>query len=94
MSGILGVARHPALGFQQITALTAATKLAVPIGAVSALITVEGAPVRWRDDDVPPTATVGMPLNVGDVLNYDGPVRAVQFIQMSAGAVLNINYYA
>jgi len=88
-------------GYQQITTLTAATNLAVPIrtpnglGAkpVFALIIAEGAPVRWRDDATAPTASVGMPLPVGVPLQYDGDLTNIRFIQESVNAKLNISYY-
>ncbi len=54
------------LGYDQITGLSGAVGLPnVPDGAVMALISCGVAPVRWRDDGVLPTASVGMPLLVG-----------------------------
>ena len=50
------------LGYQQITSLTASTALTVPAGATLAVIVPESQSVRWRDDGVAPTASVGMPL--------------------------------
>jgi hypothetical protein len=58
------------------------------------LITSEAAAVRWRDDGVAPTASVGMPLAAGVTLQYDGDISRVRFIQQTAGAKLNISYYA
>lgn len=88
-------------GYQRITSLTAAAGLTVPTVTpeglngrpVFALIVAEGAPVRWRDDNVAPTATVGMPLAVGVPLQYDGDLNKIKFIQQSATAILNISYY-
>ena len=82
------------LGYQQITSLSASTALTVPTGATMALIVAETQAVRWRDDGVAPTATVGMPLSVGFSLSYDGDLKAIRFIQQTASAVLNISYYA
>ena len=59
-----------------------------------ALITPETNGVRWRDDGVAPTATVGMPLAAGVTLQYDGDLSQVQFIEQTAGAKLNISYYS
>src|SRR6202035_5361473 len=44
------------LGYQQITAATlvAATGLTVPSGASIAFVSVDTAPVRWRDDGTAP----------------------------------------
>lgn len=58
------------LGFQRLAGpwvttpftLTTGTTLTVPQGARWALICAEGQVVRWRDDGVSPTQTIGMPL--------------------------------
>ena len=90
------------LGYQQITSLSSATKLTVPQKDLSglvgspriAIITPEGQAVRWRDDGVAPTASVGMPLAVGVTLQYDGDINQIQFIEQTSGAKLNITYYS
>lgn len=90
------------LGYQQITSLSSSTGLTVPekdLNGLSckpslALITPEAQAVRWRDDDVAPTAGVGMPLAVGVTLQYDGDLTKIKFIEQTAGAKLNIAYYA
>ena len=82
------------LGYQQITSLTSSTALTVPAGASMAVIVPEGQALRWRDDGVAPTATVGMPVYVGAVLNYDGDLKLIRFIQQSSGGILNVSYYA
>lgn len=82
------------LGYQQITSLSASTALTVPSGATMALIVSEAQPVRWRDDGVAPTSTVGMPVAIGESLNYDGDLARIRFIQQAASATLNISYYA
>lgn len=81
-------------GYQQITALAASTPLTVQAGARYAVITVEGQAVRYRDDAVAPTTTVGMPLPVGATLRYDGSLAAIRFIEQALGAKLNVSYYA
>jgi hypothetical protein len=35
-----------------------------------------------------------MPLSAGVTLQYDGDLRRIKFIETTAGAVLNISYYA
>lgn len=90
------------LGYQQITSLTSAASLTVPTRNLDglscrptmALITPEGSAVRWRDDDVDPTGTVGMPLSSGVTLQYDGDLTKIRFIENGGTAKLNITYYA
>ena len=90
------------LGYQQITALSSATGLTVPTRdlnglnqkPVIALITPETQGVRWRDDDVNPTASVGMPLAAGVTLQYDGDLTKIKFIEQTASAKINVTYYA
>jgi len=83
-----------ALGYEQITSLSGVVALTVPQGATYAVITPEVAAVRWRDDGTDPTSSVGFPLQPDAVLRTDGPLPALRFIQASAGAVLNVMYYA
>ncbi len=82
-------------GYEQITSLSAATGLTIPSGATRAFIVVEGRAVRWRDDGVDPTPTVGMLLGVGEELNYNfvTSLSSIKFIEQTAGAVLDISYY-
>lgn len=90
------------IGYQQITSLSSAQTLTVPLLDKTglnqkpsfALIVAEGAPVRWRDDGTAPTASVGMPLAIGVPLQYDGDLTQIRFIEQSASAKLNISYYA
>jgi hypothetical protein len=90
------------LGYQQITSLSSAASLTVPQTDLNglackpslALITAEGQAVRWRDDGIAPTATVGMPLASGGTLQYDGDLTKIQFIEQTASAKINISYYA
>jgi hypothetical protein len=90
------------LGYQQITSLSAAAALTVPVVDANglsvkptiAIITPEAAAVRWRDDGTNPTGTVGMPLASGVTLQYDGDLTKIRFIQQASGAIINISYYA
>jgi len=90
------------MGYQQITSLSSASKLTVPARDLNglagtpriAIITPETQAVRWRDDGVAPTASVGMPLAAGVTLQYDGDLSQVQFIEQAASAKLNITYYS
>lgn len=90
------------LGYQQITSLSSAASLTVPQTDLNglackpslALITAESQAVRWRDDGIAPTASVGMPLASGGTLQYDGDLTKIQFIEQTASAKINISYYA
>lgn len=82
------------LGYQQITtALATAQSLTVPAGANVAYIVAEAVDVRWRDDGVAPTASVGMVLPAGASLTYAASLAAIQFIETAAGSILNVSYY-
>jgi hypothetical protein len=90
------------IGYQQITSLSSAQNLTVPDLDLTglnqkptfALITPETQGVRWRDDGIAPTATVGMPLAAGVTLQYDGNLKNIRFIEQAGSAKLNISYYA
>ena len=86
------------LGYEQITSINLASphRLNVPTGATLAIIDIEGsaAVVRWRDDGVPPTATVGMPYAVGDPpMVYSAAITAIEFITSAGSPTLNVTYY-
>ena len=82
------------LGYQQITSLSSSTALTVPAGATMALIVPETQNVRWRDDGTAPTASVGMLVVANSSMSYDGDLQKIRFIAATAGAVLNVSYYA
>ncbi len=82
------------LGYMQVTALGTAKSLSVPNGTSMLMLVPEGKSVRWRDDGVAPTATVGMPLAVGAALLYTAAqFEALQVIEVEAGAKLNVTFY-
>ena len=88
--------RYVSLGFQQISAATLATAvgLTIPAGATVALLSVDTAPVRWRDDGTAPTASIGMPIPSGQApFQYSGTLANLQFIAESGSPVLNVSYY-
>lgn len=81
-------------GYAPQATLTAAVGLPnIPVNARIARIICETQAVRWRDDGVAPTATVGMPLAVGTELIYDGNLASIKFIEQTASAKLNVSYY-
>lgn len=77
--------------------LASATGLTVPTGATIAQICVETAGVRYRDDGVAPTSSVGMPLvatsTVPACFQYAGPLGAIQFIAISGSPTMDVSYY-
>jgi len=82
------------LGYQQLTSMSSATPLTVPAGTTLAIFKAEAQSVRWRDDGTAPTATVGMLLATTDTpIFYYGTIVNLQFIQATAGAILNVTYY-
>lgn len=80
------------LGYQQIT-ISGATILTPPAGALYAFITIETAPIRYRDDGVAPTATVGYPVAVGQQLVYSGSFTTFDMIAQSGTPVADVLYY-
>lgn len=82
-----------ALGYQQITSISAAAALTVPSGSTVALIQAETKDVRWRDDGSNPTASVGMIIPAGTSVFFTGSLSAFRAIETAASAKLNISYY-
>lgn len=81
------------LGYQQISG-TVSANLTPPPGTTYAVIVCETNAIRWRDDGVLPTATVGMPLATSTYLSYDGNFAKFVSIPQTGTAVLNISYYS
>ncbi len=106
---LLAMLAHPAnaeevhpqmtpISYQQITAATLAnaTSLTLPTSytATSAVFCVETANVRWRDDGVAPTASVGMLAPYGQACwSYTGNLAAIQFIAATGSPVLDVTFY-
>lgn len=85
------------LGYCQLTSMSSATLLSscsggIPAGTNIAEICVEAQSVRYRDDGVAPTSTIGIPGAVG-CFQYAGLMSALQFIQTTAGAIVNVSFY-
>jgi len=81
------------VGYEQITGLIAVQALK-PKDAFFALIQAEAKDIRWRDDGVDPTDTVGMLLVAGDTMEYMGDLNAIRFIETAVSGILNVTYYA
>jgi hypothetical protein len=83
------------LGYEQVTVGTTAVGLTVPVGAKLALIQVDVRSVRWRDDGVNPTTSVGMRQAAGTQFEYSADLSAIKFIRAeNANATLNVSYYS
>lgn len=91
------------LGYQQVAAggTVAAFNLTIPaaasnkgVAATYVILQAEAQALRWRDDGVDPTTTVGMTIPAGGELRYDGDLRAIRLINGAAGAIANISYYS
>lgn len=83
------------LGYQQITSLSAAVGFtSVPAGTVMVMVTPETQAVRWRGDGTNPTASVGMPIAVGQTCYFTiNQLAQIKFIEQSASAKLNVNFF-
>lgn len=90
---------HPA-GYQAISA-TSSTAVGCTIPAAVApgstsnytFFVCETTNVRWRDDGIDPTPTVGTPLAAGAAFDYDGPPQSIKFISTGSAATVHANYY-
>lgn len=63
--------------------------------AISALITVETANVRYRADGTNPTSSEGHLLRVGDILELESPdeIQRIRFIRTSGtSSVIKVTY--
>lgn len=82
---------------QMSLGVVTATSLTYPAGTTTAVCTVEGQAVRYRDDGTAPTATVGTLIAIGSVVtirltNMTSTSNA-QFIQTGATALLDCMFY-
>lgn len=64
-----------------------------PDGTIIALIKIEGAAARYRDDGVDPTTSLGMPIAVGESLVYDALMIDMRMIGQADGSKVNVAYY-
>ena len=86
------------LGYCQLTSLGSAVLIStcsggIPSGATMVVMSIEGTAIRYRDDGTAPTASIGMPVGVGQALQYSGTLSKLQIIQQSASATANFLFY-
>jgi hypothetical protein len=100
-AGLFAAAGQPVLdgyldpgGYTQVTSLATAAGLGtIPNGVKLTLIQAEAQDIRWRDDGVNPTASVGMVLGAGQTLVYNGNPAAFKAIEVTTSAKLNVIFY-
>lgn len=63
------------------------------LGAIIALVQIESQSVRWTDDGTTPTALIGTLIAKNQVVEFNGNLAALQFIEVAGGASLNVSYY-
>lgn len=86
--------RYAPLGYEQITSMSTVKTFTVPSrNATGAKVIAESQDVRWTDDGTTPTSSVGMLWKAGIEYFYDGNLNAVQAIEATASAKLNVSYY-
>lgn len=77
---------------QTLTVSTSVVTLTVPTGATHALASIEGADVRAWEDGTNPTATSGLLLVAGTVVEFDN-LATLKLIRAGAtDATVNLSY--
>ena len=102
MTGVFTLERKP-LGYRQLTVGATVVDLAdatggIPAGAKRAVCVVDADDIRWRDDAVAPTSSVGMLAADGAASDtFELPslesINGFRAIRVSTDATLNILYY-
>lgn len=87
------------LGYCQLTSVSSSTLVSSCSGGIPALtgwavLCIDTAAIRWRDDGTAPTASVGMPVAAGQCFYYSGTVAALRVIAQSGSPVVNISFYS
>lgn len=74
-------------------AVTTATVLTVPPGAICARISVSTAAVRLTADGSSPTSSVGFPIASGVQWTDCGPLASYKFTAQTGSPVLDVEYF-
>lgn len=84
-------------GYEQVIVGEVAVGLNPPAGSESCVIYVESRDVRYRDDGISPTDSLGMVITSGQTITYHGDLSAIKFIRtgvaLSSTAKINVSYY-
>lgn len=82
-------------GGQQTIAPSASSTLTVPAGARFAVLSVAAQAIRFTLGGVTPTSSVGVHVNVGDVVFLGpGQMQAAKMIQEAASASVDVEYFS
>lgn len=83
------------LGYVQFTLTTAVNLPTIPAGANHVVVQTETGDIRYRDDTVAPTASVGMYLFAGNYveLQSEKVVQQFKLIAVTGSVVVNVSYY-
>lgn len=86
------------LGYCQLTNLSASIGLSscangIPANATLIIFTPSAAAIRYRDDAIAPTATIGQPVAIGTQVTYNTSISGIRFIQQAASGVLDVSFY-
>lgn len=81
-------------GYQQVAATAALVTPTVPAGTSLMIVSIVGNNARYRADGTSPTATVGMPIYMGDpAYTFTSSLAALKFIAQSGTTEYNFDYY-
>lgn len=84
------------ISFEQITINTAVGLTTIPSNANKAVITVQTAGIRYKNDGTNPTATVGHDMRIGSVIFLNGRNAVLNFKAIKSGSTnskINVDYY-
>ena len=73
--------------------IPAATKAQLNLKPTLVVINAEAQGLRWRDDGVAPTSSVGMLIPSGATFEYTGNISNLRIINAAAGAIANLAFY-
>lgn len=85
------------VGFEQLAVNTATGFASIPSNANKAIITVDDATMRYRDDGANPTADIGIKVYRGGTIILNSRESIVKFKAIKVGAnnsELNVSYYS
>lgn len=88
------------LGYQQVNAAGTAAVfgLTIPVSydqlkPSMVVIQAEAQPLRYRDDGVNPTTSVGMLIPANASIEYTGDLLRLRLVNGAAGAIMNASFY-